>query len=96
MYTYTLYTHLCSVGPNPSLEQRLLMVEEMLELCTKVYEEDTFQEPEPPKPASLPRDHMRPMGIMTLADLGKYIYIYCLCIYIYIYTYIHVYAYVYV
>jgi len=45
---------------------------DMLELCTKVYEEDMFQEPEPPKAASLPRDHMRPMGIMTLSDLGKY------------------------
>lgn len=60
-------------GDNPTQEERLAMVEDMLEACAELMnKEGCPEEPEPPKAVALPSDYMGSVGVLTLDQLAKY------------------------
>lgn len=61
-------------GPNPTLEERLGLTEDMLEVCRKSQQETAryFSDKQTSVRTKLPPDHKRPVGVLTVKELGEY------------------------
>jgi len=63
-------------GPNPSMEERLGLTEDMLEVCRSTHQDATAYFGEVASSfksaVKLPPDHNRSVGVMSVEELGKY------------------------